>query len=159
MKKFVGCVSVMLIGFILAVVGVQTLAGSNDDIPDPFFSNADTYIGQPVDVIEEYGFFCTVTDEPQNLWCVPETESDTYSEIRVVSSAGVATEIAFTMQKDAAQLGHLLLFWGRPEVRIYTRSIRFKWRGGHIVAIALSENGATSPALSVWKVYFLDKAA
>ena len=159
MKILAGSIVIMLIGFIFVIVGVQALARIRTEAPDPFFSNADRYIGQPVSAIEAYGFSCSAIDDPQSLHCISEAVSDTFSEIRVVSSAGITSEIAFSMQKDAIRIGNLLLTWGAPEIHRYNQSIRFYWRGGRIVAVALRETGLYSPSLPVWKVYFLGESA
>jgi hypothetical protein len=87
------------------------------------------------------------------------TASGPYSEIRVILSEGAIEEVAFTMQNDAVQIGHLILFWGKPEVRRSNQSIRFYWHGGRIIAVASTGNGIPSPSLSVWKVYFLEVTA
>ena len=162
MRILAGSAVVMLAGFIVAIGGVQALARINTEARDPFLINAGNYIGQPMSAFEAYGFYCEDMNgnyDPRTLQCTLEAAFGSYSKIHVISKAGVIREIAFTMRTDAVQVGHLLLIWGRPEIRRYGRSVYLYWRTQRIMALIPRKPGLFSVSLPVWKVYFLEQTA
>jgi hypothetical protein len=151
----------MSLVFTLMIASARVLGRIKIESLDPFFSNADDFIGQPVSAIEGYGFSCSYVHgfyDSRDLRCVLEPVSGTFSEIVVVPSGDIVHQIVFIMRKDAVQSGHLIWLWGNPEVQSYGHSVYLYWRTRGILAVASPETRLMSPSLRVHRVYFLGES-
>ena len=152
---------VLVIGLSASTCGVVVLVRSTAQPTDPFASFTDVFPRNPRSAIEARRFRCPPPDEetsnyntgsPCFLWPI----AGTFAQVGVVVSEGNIRQTFFTMRKNTLRVGDLMVLWGKPEIRTYSRSVYLLWRSRRIFAWVSDYTGWMSPFLPVWRVYFTD---
>ncbi len=152
---------VLLIGLGASTCGVVVLVHSIIQPTSPFASLTDVFPRKPRSAIEAQGFTCPPTDEDASEYdtgstCVLWPKAGPFAQVGVVVAEGVTRQTIFTMRENTLRVGDLMVLWGKPEIRTYSRSVYLLWRSRRICAWVRDYSGQMSPFLHVWKVYFTD---
>lgn len=152
---------VLVIGLGASTCGVVVLLRSTTQPTNPFASFADLLPRTPRSAIQAWGFVCPQSGEDDfehymGSTCILWPTEGLFAQVDVVISEGDIRQTVFTVSEDTLRVGDLMVLWGTPEIRRYSRSVYLLWRSHRTFAWASDYPGQMSPFLPVWKIYFTD---
>jgi hypothetical protein len=149
-------------GFTVAIITVKMLGQGLDQASNPFAAFADVFPGQPKSAAEARGILCAVSAyeyNPPDDSCMVRHTSGQFSSVSVEIRAEMITAINFWLREDTLRVGDLILLWGTPDIREFSRSVYLYWQNRDILAIATHETKRFSLLLPVRRISIRDAAA
>jgi hypothetical protein len=140
----------------VSVIGLTTSHRSEKPF-DPFAIYRDILPGRPRDAVLQYGFNCQYdTIHSFHDTCLLTPEKGIFSQIEAsfVSDTGKISGLVFRPREGMLTVGDLVLLWGKPEVAIYSGTVKLRWRGIHVITIPQVYRGYFSYWLPIRYVAF-----
>ncbi len=139
------------------VVGVTSLAKYNLPLSDPFAEYVNILPGQTLDrnLLEKLSCATTpVSVQTQVIYCERHLRTGIFSHIGLTIFSSRVCRLDLTVRPNALRFGDLVMLWGRPEVRLYRRSVSIAWPDRGITTTGWSDNERLSYFLPLQYISF-----